>query len=165
MISRFSVFGVTAMAILSCSNTVPDPGFKDLTTEPQRVTYVDVTSLEDRIRRFLVAHGASEDIAREMAPLFARNKYPRIMASIAVEKTTCDPHAVGAAGEVSMFQILRWPGGDPTDNAHALSVAIGHLEEKIRITGSLWPAVRAYNGSGAQAEKYRNKIKGLVSKI
>jgi len=153
------------MAILSCANTVSDHGLKALTTVPKCVSSVEVTSLEDRIRRFLLAHGASGDTAGEMAPLFARNKYPRVMASIAVVETVCDPHAVGAAGEVSMFQILRWPGGDPTDNAHALQVAIAHLDEKVRITGSLWPAVRAYNGRGPRADKYREKIRTLVCQI
>lgn len=153
------------MAILSCANTVSDPGLKT-PTGPQRVASVEVaSSLEDRIHSFLLAHGASHKTAEEMAPLFARNKFPRIMASIAIVESVCDPHAVGSAGEVSMFQILRWPGGDPTDNVHALNVAIAHLEEKIRITGSLWPAVRAYNGSGPQAEKYRSKIRNLVLEI
>lgn len=102
-----------------------------------------VESLSIRIHRFLLEHGAQPEVASEMAPLFAASRRPRIMAAIAIAESNCDPHAVGRDGEVSMFQILVWPGGDPTDNAHALRVAEGHLEQKIVAAGGrLWDGVR-----------------------
>jgi len=169
MISRSS-YTLLASVVLAglLISSAPRPGNVEAshTAIPTDVAPGPVCRLTVRIHRFLLQHGAQPEVASEMAPLFAKSRRPRLMAAIAIAETNCDPYAVGRDGEVSMFQILVWPGGDPTDNAHALRVAEGHLEGKIAAAGGrLWDGVRRYNGAGEKAVAYRDKVRQLVEEI
>jgi hypothetical protein len=53
----------------------------------------------------------------------------------------------------AFFEGKQWYSFDV-----CLGKAIHELKEKYRITGDLWRAVRAYNGSGASATKYANNV-------
>ncbi len=53
----------------------------------------------------------------------------------------------------TFFEGKQWCSFDA-----CLGKAIHELKEKYRITGDLWRAVRAYNGSGASATKYANNV-------
>lgn len=121
--------------------------------------------LVGRIHQLMLEKGAKPKVAQEVAPLLASCKYPRVMTAIAAVESKFDPHAVGSSGEVSMFQVLHWPGGNPANNAHALKVAIAVFDEKLETTGSVWGAIRAYNGSGQRAYEYRRKVLALMRSI
>ena len=170
--SRIHLLASLAVAVLigNCSVPRPEPVDVHVPKTPALVTHA--TSAPDphcrlavRIHRFLLKHGASPKIAAEMAPVFSRCKYPRVMAAISIVESRCDPYAVGSSGEVSMFQVLRWPGGNPADNVHALKVAISVLDEKRAATKSLRSAIRAYNGRGRRAAAYQRKVWKLIQKI
>jgi len=124
------------------------------------------SAMEVRLARFIVAHGSGRVDVGKTARILAGSKRPRLMAAIAAAESRFDPEAVGRDGEVSMFQILKWPGGNPRDTAHALRVAESHLEEKIAVAdGRLWEGVRRYNGKGRKACRYREKVRRLVEEI
>ncbi|MBE2284435.1 MAG: caspase family protein [Prosthecobacter sp.] len=55
------------------------------------------------------------------------------------------------------FRERRWHDFD-----RCLNRCIEELKEKFRATNDLWEAVRAYNGSGAAARKYRDNVKQFV---
>lgn len=92
--------------------------------------------------------------------------YPEVMAAMGAVESGFDSTAVGDFGEVSCWQILEWHKefGDPTDYKDGLNAAVAHLKEK-KIGRTLNGAIRAYNGSGKQAEHYLHSVLRKVERI
>jgi len=123
-----------------------------------------LTELETRLAKFIIMHRGPDPV--NTAIILARAKRPRLMTAIACVETRFGPGACGKAGEVSMFQVLRWPGGNPRDTGWALKVAEQHLEEKIKdAKGNLWNGVQRYNGRGREARLYRERVRVLMGEI
>lgn len=55
------------------------------------------------------------------------------------------------------FRERRWHDFD-----RSLNRCMGELREKFRIQKELWESVRAYNGSGPRARKYRDNVKAFA---
>lgn len=148
---------VTAMFLAGCRET----GNGDLGKKYRN----PLSPLELKLSRFIRVHSSKADPV-ETARTLAKAKRPKLMAAIACRESHFDSGAVGRDGELSMFQILKWPGGDPRDTARALAVAERHLEGKIADAGGdLWDGVRRYNGKGKAARRYREEVKALFRSI
>jgi hypothetical protein len=90
--------------------------------------------------------------------------YPEIMAAIASVESEYNPKAIGKYREKSIFQILDWDKGDPTNTKVALNEAIRIFEEK-KINRTILGAIKAYNGTGKKAERYRKLVLKEIESI
>ena len=126
------------------------------------------TGLSLRIERFVRKNGVSDDLAPELAELLSICKYPRVLSSIPVrEKTYFDPGAIGAVGEIGAFQIRPEFWGHPGHDIFSQTLKAQDVLEQLvkESNGSLSTAIRKYNGSGAQAEKYCRDVLRLARSI
>lgn len=104
---------------------------------------------------------------------------PRILATVVTKESTCNPKAVGGAGELGLTQVHPkvWTRHlveegliqDPSDlldartnlqsSAHILK---GHLK---RARGDVWKTFRRYNGSGPMARRYADHALSIYNSL
>ena len=92
---------------------------------------------------------------------------PFLIAAVMAQESNGEPNVTGAAGEIGLMQImpfaerpLTWIRAHPTNN---ISWGACLLSSHLRRTGSLWHALKSYNGSGAQAARYADKVLAIYS--
>lgn len=131
------------------------------------ITSTARTSLSKRIEGFAVKHGADPDLAPELAELLAVCEYPRVLTAIASKESRFNPDAIGSAGEIGAWQVREkfWghPGETLAEQAKASEAILRDLVDASG--GQLKPAIRRYNGSGKQAERYAEHVLKMALEI
>jgi hypothetical protein len=93
-------------------------------------------------------------------------KRAKVLAAIALHESRGDRRAVGKKMERGAFQVRpELHGQVPNDLARQADQAEKLLEELIREQGSLKKAVRAYNGTGAAADRYAMRVLKLAKEL
>lgn len=104
---------------------------------------------------------------------------PRILATISTKESTCNPKAVGGAGELGLTQvhpkvwtqelvkegIIQEPADllDPRTNLQSSAYIIKGLLKRNR--GDVWKTFRRYNGSGPMARRYADHALSIYNSL
>lgn len=132
---------------------------------PIKVETADLT--EQRRIEVFIKHNSSltTEKAKYLADRFisrAGLEGARWLAATAKVESDFTLTAVGTSGEVSMFQILKWPKGKDTNNLdHAIDEALKVRKEKQATwKSSPFKAIQAYNGNPKlrKTKLYANRI-------
>jgi len=103
-----------------------------------------------------------------VATLLCRTKHPAELAGILKEEANPLCNLVGPDGELGPFQLMwyyRPKNYDPYNWEQNVKLAEAVLDEKIALTGSLRSGVKAWNGIGKPADRYRRRVLSHVSNI
>jgi len=127
---------------------------------------ITVTERSDRFKKiyYFIAKHPAEHNPIQTTELIYNSTHPEHFAAIASVESGFDPSAVGPDGEVTIFQILEWNGKNPLNNVEALNAAEQVLAEK-KVGRSLSAAIKAYNGRGSKAERYKRLVLKRVEEI
>ena len=88
--------------------------------------------------------------AKDLADRFIVHGYERAkwLAATAKVESRFNNAAIGTSGEVTMFQILKWPKGKDSNNIdHAIEEALRVRDEKQATWKDKRKAIAAYNGN------------------
>jgi len=105
--------------------------------------------------------------ADTLADRFIVHGYERAKWLAATAKVESDfrVDVVGTSGEVSMFQILKWPKGkNPISINDSIEVALKVISEKEKVSKTTFEAIRRYNGNPKtkQTRIYANKVSNYM---
>lgn len=139
-------------------------GMRVVEIKEGKITVTERTPRFKKLYYFISSH-PSEKNPIQTTELIHSCPYPEIMASIASVESGFKPTAVGKDGEVSIFQILKWQKGNPINNQDALKEALRVFEEKRLDHKSISASIKAYNGKGLKAEKYKLAVLKRVDQI
>ena len=162
----------TLLLILLCIPTlVGGANYNRVANESRVIENKDgkITVTERSIRfkklfHFINSHPKSNNNLLTTEIIYACD-YPEVMAAIASVESGFDSNAIGPCNEVSVWQILEWKLGDPTNNKDGLAAALKVFREKRSESRSNVEAIRRYNGRGRKAEIYQRKVLNKIKQI
>lgn len=121
-----------------------------------------------KIKEF-IKHNSSltTEQANTLADRFIVHGYERAKWLAATAKVESDfrVDAVGKSGEVSMFQILKWPKGkNPKSIDDSIDEALKVLSEKEKASKTTFESIRRYNGNPRKKQTliYANKVSNYM---
>lgn len=121
-----------------------------------------------KVKEF-IKHNSSltTEQADALADRFIVHGYERAKWLAATAKVESDfrVDAVGKSGEVSMFQILKWPKGkNPRSIDDSITEALKVISEKEKLSKTTFEAIRRYNGNPRKKQTliYANKVSNYM---
>lgn len=134
------------------------------------VKEVDSSILTPKLKiKEFIEHNSSltTEQANALAERFIERGYARAKWLAATAKVESDfkTNAVGKSGEVSMFQILKWPKGkNPKSIDDSIDEALKVLSEKERVSKTTFESIRRYNGNPRKKQTliYANKVSNYM---
>lgn len=121
-----------------------------------------------KIKEF-IKHNSSltTEQADALADRFIVHGYERAKWLAATAKVESDfrSDAIGKSGEVSMFQILKWPKGkNPKSIDDSINEALKVISEKEKASKTTFEAIRRYNGNPRKKQTliYANKVSNYM---
>lgn len=121
-----------------------------------------------KIKEF-IKHNSSltTEQASTLAERFIVHGYERAKWLAATAKVESDfrSDAVGTSGELSMFQILKWPKGkNPKSIDDSIQEALKVISEKEKSSKTTFESIRRYNGNPRKKQTliYANKVSNYM---
>lgn len=133
-------------------------------------SYVDSSIVTPKLKiKEFIKHNSSltTEQADALADRFIDHGYDRAKWLAATAKVESDfrVDAVGKSGEVSMFQILKWPKGkNPRSIDDSIEEALKVLSEKEKSSKTTFESIRRYNGNPRKKQTliYANKVSNYM---
>jgi len=126
---------------------------------------ITVTERSNRFKKlyYFISKHPAEKNPIQTTELLYNCPYPEAFAAIASVESEFKRGAIGKDRERTIFQILNYKG-NPLDNKQALATALQIFEEK-KSNRSFNAAIKAYNGRGSKAERYKRLVLKKISEI
>lgn len=101
-----------------------------------------------------------------IASVISKSKYPYTLAAIAKVESDYRPRAVGDGGKSwGMYQIQRRLHGEFRDTIESQTDKAEDILEALINEQGYYNAIKAYNGTGRPAIKYRQKVLKIVREL
>lgn len=134
------------------------------TTNQQRQS--QLSPLQERIARYFVAKGIADPVNKAVV-LTRNSRYPKVAAAQAVVESRVNPKAIGKRREKGAYQVIEKHWGKVADRLELQTkqhsnILSDLLEENH---GSLYRAVKSYNGVGKSSIKYADAVLKNMAEI